>query len=365
MRLLSWKRIKARSLFLFFLLLLNALWIIFYIAVDFILNVYHLSWPPIVLHLISAFFGFLSFVILMIQVGKRVKPMRLNYLQTITQAIRQIAKGNFEIKLDLPIAHEGIHKDNPFIQLADSVHDMAKELGQLEKVRQEFISNVSHEIQSPLTSIKGFARALENDQLSKEKHDHYLKIIQTETDRLSKLSDHLLKLTALENGRHPLHMTNYRPDRQIRSCVLALEPQWSKKQLRMTINLDPVFINADSELMNQVWMNLIHNSIKFTPNQGEIRIELKKIGDQICFRLTDSGIGIKKEDFVHLFERFYKADRSRNRKQGGNGLGLSIVKKIIDVHHGEIHVSSDYGKGTLFSILLPVRGEGNEKSAIN
>jgi signal transduction histidine kinase len=322
----------------------------------FALKWYGFGVSPLVLHIVSALLGIVLFGFVMTQVGKFLRPKRMTYFQTIIQAMRQMAKGNFEIKLDMPILEEGKHRHNPFIQLADSVHYMAKELGQLERVRQEFISNVSHEIQSPLTSIKGFARALENKNLSKEQHDHYLRIIQTETDRLSKLSDNLLKLTALENGRHPMHMTQYRPDRQIRSCLLALEPQWSKKNLRMNIELDPITIHADSELMNQVWMNLIHNSIKFTPEDGEIKIELKKESDGIWFRLSDTGVGIKKEDFVHLFERFYKADRSRNRKQGGNGLGLSIVKKIIDVHQGEIHVRSDYGKGTTFSIKLEESG---------
>ncbi|EST11651.1 sensor histidine kinase [Sporolactobacillus laevolacticus] len=350
------RRLRAYGLVILLLLLLNAFWVFFYMILGFALKWYGFGVSPLVLHIVSALLGIVLFGFVMTQVGKFLRPKRMTYFQTIIQAMRQMAKGNFEIKLDMPIPEEGKHRHNPFIQLADSVHYMAKELGQLERVRQEFISNVSHEIQSPLTSIKGFARALENENLSKEQHDHYLRIIQTETDRLSKLSDNLLKLTALENGRHPMHMTQYRPDRQIRSCLLALEPQWSKKNLRMNIELDPITIHADSELMNQVWMNLIHNSIKFTPEDGEIKIELKKESDGIWFRLSDTGVGIKKEDFVHLFERFYKADRSRNRKQGGNGLGLSIVKKIIDVHQGEIHVRSDYGKGTTFSIKLEESG---------
>ncbi|SFF94144.1 HAMP domain-containing sensor histidine kinase [Sporolactobacillus nakayamae] len=351
------KKIKVHGLFILMLLLLNSFWVFFYVVIGSMFHYYGSSLPPLLLHVASALLGIILFGFVMAKIGKYTKPKRLNYLQTIIQAIQQMAKGNFEIKLDVPVLERGGNRHNPFVQLADSVHYMAKELGQLERVRQEFISNVSHEIQSPLTSIKGFARALENDQLSKEKGAHYLRIIQTETDRLSKLSDNLLKLTTLENERHPMHMVDYRPDRQIRSCLLALEPQWNKKNLTMNIELEPVIIHADRELMNQVWMNLIHNSIKFTPNDGEIHVELKNQKDRIIFRLSDTGVGIKQEDFVHLFERFYKADRSRSSQQGGNGLGLSIVKKIIDVHHGEIHVSSDCGKGTTFTIILDKENE--------
>lgn len=346
------KKIKVHGLFILMLLLLNGFWVFFYMLIGSMFRYYGVNLPPLLLHVVSALLGIILFGFVMGKIGKYTKPKRMNYLQTIIQAIQQMAKGNFEIKLDVPVIEKGKNRHNPFVQLADSVHYMAKELGQLERVRQEFISNVSHEIQSPLTSIKGFARALENDQLSKDKREHYLKIIQTETDRLSKLSDNLLKLTTLENERHPMHMIDYRPDRQIRSCLLALEPQWDKKNLIMNIELEPVVIHADSELMNQVWMNLIHNSIKFTPENGEIRVELKDHKNRIEFQLSDTGVGIKQEDFVHLFERFYKADRSRNSQQGGNGLGLSIVKKIIDVHHGEIHVSSNYGKGTTFIVIL-------------
>ncbi|MCQ2010022.1 MAG: HAMP domain-containing sensor histidine kinase [Sporolactobacillus sp.] len=347
-----WNKFKVHCFGILFLLVLSLFWILFYLLIDSVTNHFEIHVHPLLIHVVSGLLGVVLMGFVMTQVGKYIKPKRFNYFQTISQAIRQMAKGNFEIELNIPLPTEEKNRHNPFVQLVDSVHYMAKELGQLERVRQEFISNVSHEIQSPLTSIKGFARALENDQLPKEKKDHYLKIIQTETDRLSKLSDNLLKLTALENEKHPMYMTDYHPDRQIRSCLLALEPQWSSKKLNLDIKLEPVMIHADSELMNQVWMNLIQNSIKFTPIEGKISVLLKEQSGRILFQLSDTGMGIKKEDFVHLFERFYKGNRSRTSREGGSGLGLSIVKKIIDVHQGEIRVSSDYGKGTTFSIWL-------------
>ncbi|MCO7126789.1 cell wall metabolism sensor histidine kinase WalK [Sporolactobacillus shoreicorticis] len=356
--------IKSLTVIIGMLASLTVLWTVFYFLIRFILHYASLHLSPLAVHLASALLGLLFFGLVISLITRHLTPKRLSYFQTIIQALKQMAKGNFEIKLDVALPGDGKNRANPFVQLVESVDYMAKELGQLEQVRQEFISNVSHEIQSPLTSIKGFARALEDKHLSDEKREHYLNIIQTEADRLSKLSDSLLKLTALENDRQPLKLEHYRADRQIRSCLLTLEPQWSSKKLTLTIKLAPASVYADHELMNQVWMNLIHNSIKFTPDHGEITVELKEKNSEVQFRLSDTGIGIKKEDFVHLFERFYKADRSRTAKRGGNGLGLSIVKKIVDLHHGEIHVTSEYGKGTTFFVTLQQRNM-NESTLVN
>ncbi|TGA98198.1 GHKL domain-containing protein [Sporolactobacillus shoreae] len=346
------------TLFIFSIFsVLSLFWIFFYFLISLITGYYHVSLNPFVLHIASSILGVVSFGILSNIIGYFHKPKRLSYFQAIIQALRQMAKGNFEVDLDLPFSPPGPNiKTNPFIQLADSVHYMAKELGQLERVRQEFISNVSHEIQSPLTSIKGFAKALESTDLPEEKRQHYLQIIQSESDRLSKLSDNLLKLTVLENNRHPIHVETYRADRQIREVLLALEPQWSKKNLDLVIELDPVILEADQDLMNQVWMNLIQNSIKFTPEKGKVTVKLNRQKDNVIFEVSDSGIGIRPEDRIHLFERFYKADRSRVRTEGGNGLGLSIVKKIVDVHHGIIQLDSKDGLGTTVTVIMNNKG---------
>jgi signal transduction histidine kinase len=223
----------------------------------------------------------------------------------------------------------------------------------MEKMRQEFISNVSHEIQSPLTSISGFARALRDTRLSEEERAHYLDIIETESIRLSKMSDNLLKLTSLESEHHPFEPKRYRLDKQLRAVVLACEPLWLDKSIDMDVSLEEGEIDADPDLMNQVWGNLIHNSIKFTPRGGTIGVELQFRDGEAAVRISDTGIGIGEEDLPRIFERFYKADKSRNRAGGGSGLGLSIVKKIVDLHHGSIDVQSRPGEGTVFTVRLP------------
>ncbi|MFT8872410.1 MAG: HAMP domain-containing sensor histidine kinase [Sporolactobacillus sp.] len=345
------------SVLLFFSLISS----FFYALLNGVRRLLHAAWPSFVVHLLSANLGVVGFISVFYLTAHvyahRHHTHRANYFQALMQAIREISKGNFDIDtLDLPVAFsERSRRHNPFQMLSDGLKEMAHELGKIDQVRQQFISNVSHEIQSPLTSIKGFARALENAGLSEQQRLHYLQIIQQETERLSNLSTNLLKLTSLENDVHLLAVSAYRVDRQIRQSLLFFETKWEEKQLTLDIELEPVVIRADAELMEQVWRNLIQNSIKFTPAGGRIAVKLYVRKHRAYFEISDTGIGIRPEEQVHLFERFYKADRSRNRMIEGSGLGLSIVKKIIDVHGWSIRVASDYGHGTTFivSVGLP------------
>ncbi|KWW13043.1 hypothetical protein AS888_08890 [Peribacillus simplex] len=274
---------------------------------------------------------------------------RVNIYLEIIHALRKIANGDYDVQLDLNTG-----KKNEMTEIISQFNHMAKQLKQMEEMRQEFISNVSHEIQSPLTSIVGFAQALQSNKLTTEESNHYLHIIETESRRLSKLSDNLLKLTSLESEHHPFERANCRLDQQIRSIILACEPNWLEKELEMDISLEKVSIFADEDLMSQVWTNLIHNSIKFTRQHGTITIRLQQIDDQASITISDTGIGISDQDQFHIFERFYKADLARERTKSGSGLGLSIVKKIIDMHDGSISVKSELEKGTTFTILLPI-----------
>jgi signal transduction histidine kinase len=163
----------------------------------------------------------------------------------------------------------------------------------------------------------------------------------------------LLKLAALELRGAPFEPKPYRLDKQVRSLILACEPQWTGKRIEMDVSLQEAVVTADQDLLSQVWSNLIHNSIKFTPESGRIRIELCRETDQLEFRITDTGVGIAPEDQAHVFERFYKADRSRTRSTGGSGLGLAIAKTIVEMHHGSIALDSRMGTGTTFTVTLP------------
>lgn len=308
---------------------------------------YNLSLPGFLVQVINTLVGFLMIGVILRIFARFFLHHRENVFEKVIQALEQISQGNFDVFLDDEKGNQissGIYA---------SVNKMARELGQMEQMRQEFVSNVSHEIQSPLTSIRGFAQALQNDKLSHEERRHFLEIIEMESRRLSHLAEDLLKLTALESSHEELEINSYRLDKQIREMVLLCEPQWDKKHIEMTACLDEVYIRADENLLSQVWLNLMHNAIKFSPSGGTIFIELRKYNDDIQFRIRDDGIGISPQERVHIFERFYKADKSRTHTKEGNGLGLSIVKKIVELHRGDVQVESELGKGSTFIVTIP------------
>jgi signal transduction histidine kinase len=274
-------------------------------------------------------------------------------MSDIFEAINRIAKGDFSVLVPLD-EYEGKGRNAPFYKLAASVNKMARELGSAEQLRQAFISDVSHEIQSPLTSISGFAALLRKEDVSKEEVLHYAAIIEAESLRLSKLSENLLKLSTLEAEAASFEMESFRLDKQIEKVLLTLEPQWAKKNISPEMSLRKISVDGNEDLLNQVWMNLLHNAIKFTPPGGVIRVTLTEKDGEIQGVVADNGIGIPQKDQIHIFERFYKVDKSRDRTLGGNGLGLPLVRKIVELHGGRVTVESEAGAGTAFTVCLPV-----------
>jgi two-component system, OmpR family, phosphate regulon sensor histidine kinase PhoR len=306
--------------------------------------------------IIDSFLGFFLFGLVMYAISKIkfFQKKQSLFFRPMIDAMKNMAQGNFNIDLSFYKKEIG-NRNHPFHEIVENIAHMATELGEMEQMRQEFISNVSHEIQSPLTSISGFAHTLKNVNLSHEERRQYLEIIEVESMRLSKLSDNLLKLTSLESGHSPFEPKSYRLDEQLRRVILSIEPQWRNKDLEMDVTLDRMTVIADEDLMNQVWINLIHNSIKFTPHNGKIIVKLiKKDTDKIEVIIKDTGIGMTKEVQMHVFERFYKADPSRSRSSGGSGLGLAIVKKIVEMHKGNILINSSPNEGTEINVILPI-----------
>ncbi|MCC3373815.1 cell wall metabolism sensor histidine kinase WalK [Cohnella sp. REN36] len=271
-----------------------------------------------------------------------VKPLR-----TLTTATRALAKGRFDVELKLK-------RKDELGELARSFNEMARDLKQLEGMRQDFVSNVSHEIQSPLTSISGFAEALKSPELvTEENRTRYLDIIVAESERLSRLSDNLLRLASLESEHHPFEARTFHLDESIRQVAVATEPLWAAKRLTLDLKLPPALkITADPDQLNQLWTNLLGNSIKFTPPGGRITMELVVQGDTYMITVADTGVGISPEDLGRVFDRFYKADRSR-RGGSGSGLGLSIVRQIVHLHQGRIEAASLVGQGTTVTVTLP------------
>lgn len=310
---------------------------------------------PAVAQIINALLGLIFFVLFVVlllilnsfRTGTRKRQMGV--FEPILQALEQIARGDFQVRFSPTLEANLVTS-----KLVKSVNQVAIELSQMEHLRQEFISNVSHEIQSPLTSIRGFAQVLRTQRLDQEDREHYLGIIETECTRLSRMTDNMLRLASLEAEQRRIEAKPYRLDKQIRALVLASEPQWSDKCIDIELSLDEIEILADEDLLSQVWNNLLHNSIKFTAEHGKIALDFHRSESQVECNITDTGIGISEEEQARIFERFYKADKSRVRTGGGSGLGLAIAKKIIELHQGVIKVSSQPGVGTSLTVVLPL-----------
>ncbi|MWV45975.1 two-component sensor histidine kinase [Paenibacillus sp. HJL G12] len=309
-----------------------------------------LSWPQALLarQLAVSIAGFFIFGLIISIISRFGRRKEMEFYQSIIDAFRRIARGDFTVSLPL----EGMDNGR-FTDIIQSINDMAADLNKLETMRQGFISDVSHEIQSPLTSISGFARVLKEKELSAEEREHYLDIIEQESVRLSRLSENMLRLASLDSEQHPFHPAPIRLDKQLQQLILACEPLWLEKDLDMSADLSPVTIEADPDLLSQVWVNLLHNAIKFTPHGGTVEVRLEAGEDAVRVRVEDSGIGISEEDQAHIFDRFYKADKSRTRSGGGSGLGLSIIQKIVQMHQGSVTATSRLGEGTTMTVQLP------------
>lgn len=288
----------------------------------------------------------ISFLLSILLVGITTRYI-VKPIINLTDATKRISQGKYNLKLN-------VKRRDEIGKLADHFAHMAKGLEQLEQMRQEFVSNVSHEIQSPLASIQGFSQTLQSSNgLSEEQRQHYLSIIEDESRRMSQLSKQLLMLASLDKEEQILEKKTFDISAQIKQVLSITEWSWRSKDLAIDMELPSLFIHGDQQLLHQVWTNLITNSVKFTDPGGTISLRVFRLDNRCCVEISDTGIGISESDLPHVFTRFYKVDTARDRKETSTGLGLSIAKKIIDLHHGTIEVESEFGKGTKFRVILP------------
>ncbi len=232
----------------------------------------------------------------------------------------------------------------------------------LDRMRKEFVANVSHELRTPLTTIKSYAETLQNGAIDdKEMAVNFVKVIESESDRMTRLVRDLLMLSKLDYDKEEFNMKEMDIEKVVRDCIYKMEISAKQKEQILTPEIAEKipFIIGDKDRIEQVIINIISNSIKYTPEKGEIAVKLIKDGEYISIRVKDNGMGIPKEDAGRLFERFYRVDKARSRVMGGTGLGLSIAKQIVEAHKGTITLESDYGKGTEVTIKLPQKGDVN------
>ena len=268
-----------------------------------------------------------------------VKP-----LTRLTTAIKELSNGNYNVRVD-NVGQDEISKLN------QGFNQMARQLAKQDETRQKFISDISHEFQTPLTSIQGFANILKEEDLPKEQRVKYANIILYNSKRLSSLAKNMLQLTLLDREEIELEISNYSLVNQV---ISTQENQATEKNIEIVFETPKkdIFIDGDEQRLEQVWTNIISNAIKYTNEGGLITITMKKSSKDIEVSIEDTGIGMSKEVVSHIFERFYREDKARNVE--GNGLGLAIVKSIVDLHHGKIDILSQVDVGTNFIVKLPI-----------
>lgn len=269
-------------------------------------------------------------------------------IRKMTLATKKVAKGDFTVQID----NGRKHRRDEIGLLTDNFNMMVRELESNEYLSKEFMSNVSHEFKTPIASIQGFAKLLKDDKISEEDKKEYIDIIIEESERLANLSSNIQHLSKLENKKELIKKEKVAIDEQIRKCIVILNNKLEEKNIEIGMDEDKdVFVNVNEDMLQQVWINLINNAIKYTQNGGRIDIIIDEFKDKVIVEVKDNGIGIKEENLEKIFDKFYQEDASHNSE--GNGLGLAIVSKIIELHKGSIEVKSKVGEGTSFIVTLP------------
>ncbi|MGP4038378.1 ATP-binding protein [Gracilibacillus sp. D59] len=274
-------------------------------------------------------------------------------LIVMEKAAKQIAeKKNFSLRVD--------YKANDEIgSLAHAINHLSETLERYQTNRNEFFSNITHELKTPLTYVKGYANAVRHEMYqSKEERDEFLEIIENETDHISNLMDDLTDLSKIEEGKIDLNKEDINVNKLAEEMIKRSQFRASEKGLTMNLEVpdSTIFLYADKNRLDQVLTNLVENAVRYTET-GSITLKVKEDRDLVMIRVKDTGIGIKEEDIPYLFERFYRVDKSRSRANGGTGLGLAIVKNLVEMHDGDIDVDSELNKGTTITLRFPKEEE--------
>jgi len=310
-----------------------------FFIVQFGVNGWHFSWT-IIIRMLGMIIPMLFFItIINISTSKILTKQMVD----LANALKAAAGGDYYAKLD-PL------ESNIFEEVYSNFNTLSDELKKANTLQDEFVNNYSHEFKTPITSIKGFAELLLDEELPKEKQKKYLKIIAEESDKLTDLANSSILMTKLNSQEIIPNKKTFSLDEQIRKCVILQEATINKKRIDASLDLEEVKFYGSEEIMEHLWMNLISNAIKYTDDDGKIWINLKEDNKSITFSIKDNGIGISKEDLSQIFNKFYQVDKSKTTK--GLGLGLTIVSRIIEMLKGKIEVESELKKGTKFIITL-------------
>lgn len=294
------------------------------------------------------------FLILALSIGTKWLQHMVAPLYDMKSAAEQLSDGNLSIRVKTV-------KDDEIGQLGKTFNEMAESIQKEDEQRKEFLANVSHELRTPLSYIKGYTEAIQMGMITEEETGKYHQIILRESKRMERLVNDLLDLAKLDANEFSLTKMPLPLAQTIEETVAQIQPRLKDKNIRLLTALDyDVIVEADEGRLDQLFMNILDNAIRYTPFDGKIQVTLEKNGDGFCsICIEDNGPGIPKADLKHITERFYRVNKARTRKEGGTGLGLSIVERLTKLHGGMLKVDSEYGKGTKITIYLPLLQEND------
>lgn len=275
------------------------------------------------------------------------KPMHM-----LAEAAGRVADGDFSVYI--PTFHTSDKLDYLDLMILD-FNKMVEELGSIETLKTDFVSNVSHEMKTPVSIIKNYAELLQAEHIGEEQRKEYAKSVENAAARLSDLIGNILKLNKLENQRLTPDIQVYDVCRQLCECILQFEEAWDEKEIELETEIEDVaMIKADASLVELVWNNLLSNAIKFTEPEGKVTVKQTSDEKKIIISVSDNGCGMSRESMEHIFDKFYQGDTSHSKE--GNGLGLALVQRVLELMDGEIQVVSEEGKGSVFTVILPMAG---------
>ncbi len=301
---------------------------------------YTLLWPILILT-VSAILG----VVLAVFIFRGY----LAPLSRLMQATQSVAEGNYAVRVELRGARGEV------AEYIRSFNKMAEELSSVALLRMDFVNTFSHEFKTPLISIRGFAKLLQNDDLTPQQRQAYADTVVQQSERLASMSTHILELAQYENTEIVCGKTLYSLDEQLRRCVRQQEKDWLRKGLTVEGDLDRADYYGSEELVEHIWSNLLSNAIRFTPAGGQITVVLRRGEGEVTVSISDTGIGMDEETQRHIFDKFYRAAPYPN--DCGSGLGLSIVRRVVKLCGGQVAVFSRAGNGSTFTVTLPTAGE--------
>ncbi|WP_251717588.1 sensor histidine kinase [Lactobacillus agrestimuris] len=336
------KNLSSKILTILYLILFTLLIAVFFgvlaIDVPFVLIPYKNT------HLLAIEIGFFLFVAAFITIMS-IFIYEVHYLNKLSRAMQKVANGDFSVRLP-------IKKYDLLFKSFGNFNKMAAELDSTQTLKTDFISHFSHEFKTPITSINGFAELLLHQDIPEDKRKEYLQIIAEESKRLSKLSRQTLRLTKLENQKIITNQKNVEIDEELRKIIISAMPSLESKNLNYELNLDKVNYHTDPELLREVWINLLNNSIKFTPKGGTVFISCKQDKDRVEVVIGNNGPQIEEKEKKKILEKFYQGET--NNKSEGLGLGLAIVKQILNLINGNMEIYSTYQgiSGAFFKVFL-------------